>query len=111
MEIPEAIQNFDDHRTKVSDDLLRDALDLYEAGLDMVVKNPPRNINDNIPGFYEFMLAESVINTYYSQNPGFDYNTIREGFTPEQMDTLQRIQGDRIRAQEKEKKRRGYEWD
>lgn len=110
MNITENIRNFDYLHTTVSDALLKDALDLYEAALDTIVKNPPRDENQEIPGMAKFNLASEIVDRYYKQNPGFAYQSIREGFTSEQLKTLENIQGDKeVRERIEQRQRlRGY---
>lgn len=88
------IKHFDYHETTVSLELLKDALDLYEEALQMMVDNPPKDINSHIPGSEEFNVCHGIIETYYKQNPGFDYNFHLKDFTPAQAHTLSNIQGD-----------------
>lgn len=90
------IIDFDYQRTLVSEELLKDALELYESGLDRVVRSQGKeDENRRIPGMEDFNLCDGIIETYYRQNPGFDYRDVRSGFTPEQLKTLENIQNDK----------------
>lgn len=108
------IDQFQYRDTIVCEDLLKYSLDLYERALTLVMTYEPQVHGDEIPAWEQFNLSNGIIETYYEQNPGFDYRDIRDGrFTSEQLRTLQNIQADkesRLASQEriKIKRYRGY---
>lgn len=107
------IQKYSHNRLiNVSQDLLRDALDLYENALERLV-NAKETVGGHIPGMVDYHLCGEIIERYYQQNPEFDYRGIREGFTPEQLKTLENFQGDkeiRKRTQRNNEIRRYNSW-
>lgn len=104
------INEFEYRDTIVCEDLLRDALDLYERSLSLVITYEPKTHGNEIPAWGHFNLCDGIIETYFNQKPGFDYRDAHDGrFTSEQLRTLQNIQGDkesRLASQERIKIKR-----
>lgn len=86
--------------TVVTMELLKEALVCYDRSIERMLNNPPEDINSHIDGEEEFNMSNTIIETYYEQNPTFSYHqlTFKDGFNMIQHQVLKDWENDRDTA-------------